>query len=314
MKVEEVMSLNRLFHGAALVAAVSALTTPLLFADQKPDGSRTRYADAWTSGDLQTPPGSTGWGKGSIVLPVGEQTGMLVGVVTRSDGTTRYAFEAELTGCIPSTSPSGNAEFWFGGMYGKMQAVAVSETDPGKDQAPWFEVEGLWILDKHLEGTFSAQLLGRNDAGTQYVCGMVKGRFQVSDAMPGPAPGTSRDGACFKHFEDAKPIDKTKTPGTGVSDRAAEGGTITCPKGDPFAGAMPPKVPSGLGPAPGFLVTFQDANGTRRKKSGGGLYEDAPCMAGWRDAHSTAPPYHGRATPDWPVLMGSFELRYQLYE
>jgi hypothetical protein len=314
MKVEEVMSLNRRFHGAALVAAVAALATPFLFADQKPDGSRTRYVDAWTSGDLQTPPGSTGWGKGSIVLPVGEQTGMLVGVVTESDGTTRYAFEAEMTGCIPSTSPSGIAEFWFGGIYGRMQAVAASETDPGKDDVPWFDIEGLWFLDKQFEGTFSAQLIGRNDAGTQYVCGVVSGRFQVSDAMPGPASGPSRNGACFKSFGVRKPFDKSKTLGTGVSDRAAEGGTITCPKGDPFAGATPPKGPARLGPAPGLLTTFQDAYGTRRKKTGGGLYEDPPCMAGWRDAHSTAPPYDSRTTLNWPVLMGTFDLRYQLYE
>lgn len=307
------MSTKKLFPGVAFVATAAALAVPLLLGAQKPDGSRTGYANARASDELQTPPGSTGWGKGSIVMPVCDQPGMLVGVLTKCDGPTKYVFEGELTGFMPSTGLSGGAQYWFGGMYGKMQQVAFSEPDPGKEEIPWFEVEGMWVLDKHLEGSFTAQLLSINDAGTRYPCGVVEGRFEVSDAMPGPSTGPTVERLSFKSYADRKPPEKPKIGGTGVTDRESEGETITCPKATgQVDDAAPPKQPARGGPA-SYLTTFQDASDGRRAKTGG-RYEELPCSVGWRDLRSTLPPFGTPETPNWPVLMGTFDLRYQLYE
>jgi hypothetical protein len=307
------MSTKKLFPGVAFAGVAAALAVPLLLGAQKPDGTRTGYAPASASGDIQTPPGSTGWGKGSIVMPVREQPGMVVGVLTECDAPTKYVFEGELTGFMPSTGLSGGAEYWFGGMYGKMQQVAFSEPDPGKEEIPWFEVEGMWVLDKHFEGSFSAQLLACNEAGTQYPCGVVEGRFQVSDAMPGPSTGSPAQPMSFKSYAGRKPFGKPKTGDAGVADRASDSGTITCPKATgQVDDAAPPKQPLRRGPL-GYLTTFQDADESRRSKTGG-QYEELPCDAGWRDIRSTQPPFGTPETPNWPVLMGTFDLRYQLYE
>jgi hypothetical protein len=288
------MSIKNITPALAFVVTAAALATPFLMADQKHDGSRPRHLDVRTSGEAQTPPGSTGWGKGSIVMPRGEETGMLVGVVTACDGPTKYLFEGELTGFMPSTGLSGGAQYWFGGMYGKMQMIANSEPEPGKDDIPWYSVEGMWVLDKQLEGSFTAQLLNCNGAGTQYVCGVIDGRFRVSDAMPGPAPPPGSEAMTFKFVEDRLPLQKPKVVGKGSADRESEGPVITCPKGeDPTADAVdPPKQPPTRGPAE----------------------EQLPCSAGARDLLSNLPPYRTPDTPIWPVLMGTFDLRYQLYE
>lgn len=278
------MSIRQLLPALVFAAAAAALAAPLVLGDQKPDGSRTRYANAWTTGDHTVPPGSTGWGKGCISMPVGDQLGLIVGPVLRSDCQARYYLQGQLTGCIPSDGLAGGAQFWFGGLYGKLQQIVESEPDPGRDEVPWFVVEGTWVLDKDYEGSFVAQLLGRNEAGTQYVCGLVVGRFEVSEAMPGPGRGGSQP-MSFKLLDDRRPIDKAKLSDVPGLDGRTEGGTITCPKA---AGqvdvAGPPKT------------------------------EGQPCSTGWRDVRSTVPPLGAHEVPNRPVLMGSFDLRYQLYE
>jgi hypothetical protein len=309
------MSIPKILSGVAFAVTVSALASPFLMAGPQGDGSRTGYSSAASPGDLQTPPGTTGWGKGSIVMPVNQQTGMFVGVLTVCDGPTKYVFEGELTGFMPSDGLTGGAEYWFGGMYGKMQAVASSEPEPGKDDIPWYEVEGMWVLGRNYEGSFSAQLLNRNEAGTQYVCGVVDGRFQVSDAMPGPAPAPGTEDLSYMPFADRLSRSKFGTAGGRVSDRASEGRTITCPKGDDpgFASIVPPKGGRTTGSTLGVLTHFGDAGHTHRTKDGG-QYEGLPCTAGWHDTNSSPPDYGTPATPTWPVLVGSFDLRYQLYE
>jgi hypothetical protein len=301
------MFTKKILPALATVATTVALAAPLVFADQKPDGSRTRYADAWTTGDFTEPPGSTGWGKGSMTLPAGEQPGLLVGVVKQGDELVRYCIEAELTGCIPAVDGSGQAQYWFGGLYGRMQQIVDSPPTPGKDEVPWFRVEGTWTVDKYDRGTIEGQLFGCNEAGTEYVCGVVYACFEVSVAMPGPQGAPA---ACSKSYVDRRPFDKSKLlPQPGGELRSAD--TITCPKGPDAQAADPPKsasLPAGFE----YLRPFGDAAEMMRRKFGG-QYEELPCSAGWRDVRSTCSPFDTpRAT--WPVLTGTFDLRYQLYE
>lgn len=315
------MSPQRLLPAAAILAAGAALAAPLLLADDKPDHPKSRFTDARTADQFKDPPGQLGWGKGSIMMPVGERTGMLVGVLTECDGPCKFMLEGELSGFMPSTGLSGGAEYWFGGIYGVMREVTGGPA-PDREHARVLQVEGMWVLDKNYQGSLSAQILTVNEAGNPYVCGLIDGQFKVSEAMPGPEPGPSGS-MTGKVFTDEASAHGAKLQ---VSDRASEGGTIVCPKGKDLYDGVATDVKglrvAGTPPAPGaaapagydYLPDLQDAGDARPSKTGGQYEKDFPCTAGWRDVKSTVPPYGTPETPAWPVLMGSFDLRYQLYE
>jgi hypothetical protein len=306
-KVEADMNANSFFRGAAFLATAAALAAPAIADGRKPGPPETPYVDARSV--PVAPPGSTGWGKGSITLPAGEGPGLLVGLVTQCDDACRYVIEAELTGFMPSTQATSNVEYWFGGVYGRLQEHRLPA--PGEKEVPWLRVEGVWYLDKDFTGTFSAEVYGCNEAGIEYVCGRIYSRFNVSEAMPGPAPEP-----CRKDFA-VPPIRKEKwVSGLPYRGAAPAGGTITCPKGPDYVAAEPRPVKATPGTTLSVLRPYADAADTTRRKTGG-VYWQGPCKAGWRDARSTHPaaqPYATPPPPCWPILSGTFDLRYRLYE
>lgn len=284
------MSLRKYFPAAAVLVAGAAVAAPILFADDKPDHPRSPAMDARTGDELKLPPGHLGFGKGTILMPVMASPGTIIGVLTECDGPCKFMFEGELTGFMPSDGLSGGAQYWFGGLYGVMTEV-VTGPAPDREHAKVLQVEGMWQVDKYLDGSFTAQILATNEAGNPYVCGIFDGRFRVSEAMPGPEPGPGRElGLETVPAADRLGVRKaTKGP---AADLASQGGVIVCPK---------EKVPP-AGQAPRNVRRAADAaDGTQ------------PCSIDFLErpgAFSTGTPYENH----WPVLMGTFDLRYQLYE
>jgi hypothetical protein len=159
------------------VAAIAILIAPLLVADQKPTVPRSPYRT--DPGPVLSEPGEGGWGKGTVQLPSFEQDGMLVGVLCENEGQAVYSIDALLTGCIPSKVTGSDAQYWFGGLYG------VVHEDPGgrlldREEARGLAVEGTWWRVKGDRGRFSAQVWGCNQAGIEYVCGVLEGSFDLA--------------------------------------------------------------------------------------------------------------------------------------
>jgi hypothetical protein len=203
------MKRPRIFEVLAGLTALGILAAQPLAAADKPSPDRTPFgavADAPI-----VPPGESGWGQGTLLLPRLEQEGLLVGVVTECEGKCQYTLEAQLTGCIPGTGATDANAYWFGGLYGRLCKVAEAGVVGGADkpiEKP-HAVVGTWVLDKYLHGTFTAEVMAVNAAGNEYCCGMIGGAFVVAEPVVGPTDpfGDARPDKVFDardHLDDAR--------------------------------------------------------------------------------------------------------------
>jgi hypothetical protein len=192
------MKRPRIFEALAGLTALGILAVSPLVAADKP-APRTPFGAADSAPIV--PPGESGWGQGTLFLPCLEQEGLLVGVITECEGKCKYTLEAQLTGCIPGTGAPGGNTYWFGGFYGRLCKVAEAPVvGTGWPIEQPQTVVGTWVLDKHLRGTFSAEVFAVNAAGNEYCCGMIGGDFLVAE-QPAPAGDPFDDARPEKTFD-----------------------------------------------------------------------------------------------------------------
>jgi hypothetical protein len=271
------------------LAVTSILIAPLLVADEKPEAPRGQYrADP---GVVFEEPGEAGWGKGTVLMPTFEDLGLMVGVLCENKGEAIYSLDAMLTGCIPSQAEEGGPQFWFGGLYGAIQEYG-SGTPLARQEERGLAVEGTWWLLKGNRGRFSAEIKAWNEAGNEYVCGVIEGKFDLAQPHEKqPIQGPAALGAAIG--PDTKAGLHKHSPYRGV-----EADDCICPVA-PFSPARPAKA-AGEG---------EDPWGA---EGGVGKYQlvitDPMPYPGSPDFEGALGP------PEPPELAGLFALRYVLFE
>jgi hypothetical protein len=126
---------------------------------------------------------------GTIDMPTATELGILVAVGQSKDGRV-FMLDAELTSVIPDLFDE-HTRVAFGSVSGELYEAPVGGS--GGANAPFDGVvEGMWRMDKSLEGSYEALVYERDDSKGLKLVGRISGMFRVEaaeSAVPGPVLG-----------------------------------------------------------------------------------------------------------------------------
>lgn len=240
----------RLFTGILALSAVAAANLALgqrsiIEPHRDPAGGKPPTVEYW------------GHGKGELVLPVSVETGAMSGVLIDNDGAAAFRLDAQLTGCMPGSLGTGT--YWFGGLEGRIQKLAQSPPDIGSTYAS-YRIDGMWALDKHMNGTFHAHVMEMDTSGRWSVAGNIYGRFVISSPTTLPA-GISDIGYAGRTppkygkspFDDARAKGLTPVRDVAAVPRKGGKGKFGHPKSKGDASAL---IDAGSMPPPPLVGSF----------------------------------------------------------
>lgn len=153
---------------------------------------------------------------GTITMPTLTELGILVAVGQSEQGRV-FMLDAEMTSAIPGLFDN-HTRVAFGSLYGELFEAPVGGAKGGQ---PPFEgvVEGMWRMDKSLEGSYEALVYERDGKDGLELVGRIAGLFRVKEveaAVQGPVIGDAKASNANDHLGAVRPSKSGSDDGAAV--------------------------------------------------------------------------------------------------